>query len=255
MANMRPTQSYQGIAPRKRVEGIENLMRSADLSSITTEIDKKLTSVVFLELHIIRDTTKSVKPNIISDIQPKLHSGAIDPQRTQRSIFERNILNNHILQKCVRIDMELQDMLEVVARAYYMEAEVGIERVAGVGLANSHGNLEIIFISSDELRFLKPQLRALSKSHGSEFLRAILTFFTIVHYHPYADGNGRIARTMFNLILRRAGLCDSQYLPLFDIMHSSKGEYELALRHAELFGSWKPLVKFMASAFEIARAQ
>lgn len=70
----------------------------------------------------------------------------------------------------------------------------------------------------------------------------------VVNCHPFTDGNGRLARLLFNHVLRQAGMAADVYLPISEIGRRSRGGYEIALRVAEIQGDWRALIDFMLSA-------
>jgi Fic family protein len=73
--------------------------------------------------------------------------------------------------------------------------------------------------------------------------RAALAHFRLVDIHPFADGNGRTARLLMNLILLRAG-----YPPAIVRQEDRLAYYE-ALDQAHA-GEVKPFVLLMAAAVE-----
>jgi len=52
----------------------------------------------------------------------------------------------------------------------------------------------------------------------------------ILTIHPFADGNGRIARLMMNLVLRKRGF------PMLDIPYTKRGAYYDALERSQTKG-------------------
>jgi Fic/DOC family len=91
-------------------------------------------------------------------------------------------------------------------------------------------------------------------SHSPALWNATVVLALIVNCHPFTDGNGRVARVLFNYVLRRGGMPDDVYFPFYEIARRSCGGYEIALRCAELRGDWCPLMQFVLSAIECYRA-
>ena len=65
-----------------------------------------------------------------------------------------------------------------------------------------------------------------------------------MNVHPFGDGNGRVARVVFNwMMLERARRF--AYLPLSELAALSDGGFLLRLREAQYFGRWNGLVQFI----------
>ncbi|MEK7447782.1 MAG: Fic family protein, partial [Patescibacteria group bacterium] len=51
--------------------------------------------------------------------------------------------------------------------------------------------------------------------------------------HPFLDGNGRLSRSLTNLLLLRAGYSYVPYVALDEIIEDTKNEYYMALRETQ----------------------
>lgn len=80
-------------------------------------------------------------------------------------------------------------------------------------------------------------------------LLAILT-----NCHPFRDGNGRTARTLFNYALRSGGMRNEVYVPFYEIASRSRGGYLIALRQAETSNEWEPFFYFVCELLNIHSA-
>ena len=78
-------------------------------------------------------------------------------------------------------------------------------------------------------------------------LSAICSLPIITNSHLFADGNGRLSRAVFNHILHRVGMSSDVYLPVYELMHASKGGFLIRLRQAEIQNDWEPFVRFCSS--------
>ncbi len=83
---------------------------------------------------------------------------------------------------------------------------------------------------------------------------AALVLCLFVNCHPFTDGNGRVARILFNHTLRRGGMPDDVYVPFYEIAARSRGGYVIALRHAEVRGDWHPIMSWVMEAIRCHRA-
>ena len=77
-------------------------------------------------------------------------------------------------------------------------------------------------------------------------VRAVLGHFFFVYIHPYMDGNGRLARFIFNAMLVTGGYVWT-IVPL-----EKRKPYMEALEQASSHGNIQPLAKFFA---ELVREQ
>lgn len=64
-------------------------------------------------------------------------------------------------------------------------------------------------------------------------VRAILIHFQIGYDHPFVDGNGRTARTLFYWSLLRSGFWMAEYLSISSILKRAPGQYMRAYLHTE----------------------
>lgn len=81
----------------------------------------------------------------------------------------------------------------------------------------------------------------------------VVTLACLVNCHPFPDGNGRVARILFNNCLRDGGMGAAHYLPFYELARQSCGGYEICLRLAEIRGEWEPLLDWTIAAVEICR--
>lgn len=64
-------------------------------------------------------------------------------------------------------------------------------------------------------------------------LRAMILHFWLAYLHPFADGNGRMARALFYFGMLRAGYEFAPYLSISGPIDRSKRQYYLAFAHTE----------------------
>lgn len=64
-------------------------------------------------------------------------------------------------------------------------------------------------------------------------VRAILIHFQLGYDHPFVDGNGRTARTLFYWSMLRAGFWMTEYLSISSILRKAPAQYMRAYLHTE----------------------
>lgn len=80
-------------------------------------------------------------------------------------------------------------------------------------------------------RLCAEALERLAKEVGTTFrghdplIQAIATHYHFAAMHPFLDGNGRTARALEALMLRRAGLKDVLFVPMSNFYHGAKETY------------------------------
>ena len=68
-------------------------------------------------------------------------------------------------------------------------------------------------------------------------IRAITIHFLVGYYHPFADGNGRTARSLFYWYMMKSNYWLVQYLSISRIIKGSKKSYEKAFLYSEADGN------------------
>ena len=85
---------------------------------------------------------------------------------------------------------------------------------------------------------------------SSPLIKAIRCMVSILNLHPLHDGNGRIARIVFNYFLRLSGLPKCSYIPIYEFFCFSEGGYEVRLRGAEIYGNWQGFIEYICNILE-----
>ena len=80
---------------------------------------------------------------------------------------------------------------------------------------------------------------------GHPFALACFAYAQTVLSHPYRDGNGRLARAMFQRSLGRSGLLGGPFLPLGPLVYANHRVHDRALQHLGSTGEWDPFVSVM----------
>lgn len=77
------------------------------------------------------------------------------------------------------------------------------------------------FNKEDEENFIHP------------IVKGIIIHFMLSYIHPFSDGNGRTARSLFYLYLMKRGYFLTEYLSISRIIYKSKAKYEKAFLYTE----------------------
>lgn len=64
-------------------------------------------------------------------------------------------------------------------------------------------------------------------------IKAIIIHFMISYIHPFVDGNGRTARSLFYWYMLKKGYWLTEYLSISRIIYKSKGQYEKSFLYTE----------------------
>lgn len=101
-------------------------------------------------------------------------------------------------------------------------------------------------ILSSELRKLR--LFILNNHTDNKLYCSIVAAVFFMHIHPLHDGNGRVSRVLFNLILGRD---INNYIPMTELCHVARSGYVLSLREAFLFSEWDSIIIFYCKCIDI----
>lgn len=126
-------------------------------------------------------------------------------------------------------------------------------RTGSISLHPDSAGNRVIFPSHS---LINPQFDLLASIFSRKILvnaiaDATIILVAILNIHAFTNGNGRLARFLFNYTLRRGGMSPRVYVPLYEIGVRSSGGFLVALRQAEIFGRWAPLIDFIEEALAI----
>lgn len=129
-------------------------------------------------------------------------------------------------------------------------AGAGRWRTGWAGLMPDAAGHQIKFPDAGEVPGRLEAIRRImaGETGAPAIFEATLVLCLLVNGHPFSDGNGRTARMLFNVMLRRGGMPADVYFPFYEIAARSRGGYVIALRHAELRGDWQPIMDWVVAA-------
>lgn len=102
-----------------------------------------------------------------------------------------------------------------------------------------------IFPPEAEARGWLSRIDAAESGATNALAQACFAYAQTVLSHPYTDGNGRLARAMYQRSLGRSGLLSGPLLPLGPLVYANHHVHDRALQHLGHTGDWDPFVTIM----------
>lgn len=179
----------------------------------------------------------------------KVAAAMLRSGRRPRDISERMIFNNYQAMEHLRsLHQEPLTPGHVLA-LHRMLSEDTLEDAADVGCYRRHDNVQVIDVRDNAALHVPPSHKELPErmqrlcdfanadKYSQPFIhpviRAILLHFMIGYDHPFADGNGRTARTLFYWSMARSGYWLMEYTSISHILRKAPVKYMRAYLHTE----------------------
>ncbi|MBI2611639.1 Fic family protein [Candidatus Gottesmanbacteria bacterium] len=172
--------------------------------------------------------------------------------RSPRNKSERMIVNNYRTMQALKEkykDEKLSDSIlleihELITKDTLDSVNVGRFRRNSDNITINDGINNIFYFPPDE-NFVKEQLPELiqfaNDEDGGSFMhpiiKAIFLHFWLGYLHPFYDGNGRLARTLFYWYLMKKGYWAIQYLPISLVIKNAYIEYGMSFVYSEQDGN------------------
>ncbi|MBB6371541.1 Fic family protein [Chryseobacterium shigense] len=179
-------------------------------------------------------TRRKAKEIIQKELKPKTKS--------EQMIVNNFITMRHIVQN-KNLDLTVEDLLIVHQlitndTLENEEEEGNFRRNDEIFVAN-FSNGDIVHIPPDhkEINELIADLCIFFNSEGEDFIhpiiKGIIIHFMIGWIHPFSDGNGRTARSIFYWYMLKRGYWLTEYLSISRIIKDTKNQYEKAYLYTE----------------------
>ncbi|MDO8610665.1 MAG: Fic family protein [bacterium] len=180
-------------------------------------------------------TTPVAKKLILENRSPKDKSERmiINNYRTMQAItenFKNQALSNEMLLELHKLITK--DTLDSDKQGRYRKDDDNI---------TVNDQMKYIYHTPPNMNFLKEQISELIKYANDEnekdfihpIIKAIFIHFWLGYLHPFYDGNGRIARTLFYWYLLRKEYWAIQYLPISLVIKNAATQYGMSYIHSE----------------------
>lgn len=89
------------------------------------------------------------------------------------------------------------------------------------------------------------RVREVDAANSNCFVGACYAYANVALSHPYTDGNGRLARAMYQRAFARAGLLDAPLIPLGPLIYLNHKIVIAALVRLGTTGDWSPFLEVM----------
>jgi hypothetical protein len=203
-----------------------------------------------------REALTSRYPGLLDELGIHVRPKAADDtgRLVERALLEFEALTS-IEHGLTRDSLDAPDLfLELLRRIHHAVkgGESGFRTKSVIIRPDSSGSVTIF----PPWQLCAPLLLALASFVAQNFSRApglcaTVAFAGVIHAHPFRDGNGRTARVLFNLLMRRASGTE-HFVPLSKFTALSRGGFVIKLRRALYGGEWQPLVAFYADALALS---
>jgi hypothetical protein len=122
-----------------------------------------------------------------------------------------------------------------------------------VGIRPDAAGNTVIFPDHRRCAALLAALHEFLRRHAATHpaLCATIAYAAIVHAHPFNDGNGRTARTLYNLVVAN-GPAKRHFVPIELIAAAHRGSFLIKLKRALYGGDWIGLQAFFTDAFHLS---
>lgn len=125
---------------------------------------------------------------------------------------------------------------------FQRDKDPGLWRAGPVGVTGADGSLEFRGPEASEVPGLMDEVLAWLAEGDLDadvFVRAAIAHLNVISVHPFADGNGRVARIVQSLVLARGGLTSPEFFSIEEYLGNHTQDYYAALREAQ-GGSFQP---------------
>ena len=183
-------------------------------------------------------TRKAAKQMLMEGRKPKTK----DERMVLNSYQAMKLVEEELKDKKLSYDLLMQLHATITKKTLDNEKDEGKIRGEGDDVYVMNSTDGTIYHVAPDYKFIKKEIEKLigyanddleDKFFVHPVIKAILLHFWVAYLHPFADGNGRMARVLFYWYLLRKNYWGFAYLPLSRIIKNSWGQYRDAYIYTE----------------------
>lgn len=171
----------------------------------------------------------------------------IQQEKKPKNKSEQMIMNNYITMKYISQHQKEDISPENILFIHKLISNNTLDDVIDEGRFRDNNDIHVVNYSNSEIVYTPP-----SKDELNALLNDLCDFFNkdnetfihpiikgcIIHFmiswiHPFTDGNGRTARTIFYWYMLKKGYWLTEYLSISRIIKDTKSQYENAFLYSE----------------------
>ena len=159
---------------------------------------------------------------------------------------QQMIVNNYNTIRFLSEHKDVSLTPDFILEIHRQIAEKTLDNVEDEGRFRTNDNIQGVDGITDEVAHDPPSYKYImesvlelcnfvneDKTFIHPIIKAIILHFMISYIHPFVDGNGRTARSLFYWYMLKKGYWLTEYLSISRIIYKSKAQYERAFLYTE----------------------
>ena len=159
---------------------------------------------------------------------------------------QQMIVNNYNTIRFLSEHKDVSLTPDFILEIHRQIAEKTLDNVEDEGRFRTNDNIQVVDGITDEVAHDPPSYKYImesvlelcnfvneDKTFIHPIIKAIILHFMISYIHPFVDGNGRTARSLFYWYMLKKGYWLTEYLSISRIIYKSKAQYERAFLYTE----------------------
>ncbi|MCR5218499.1 Fic family protein [Treponema sp.] len=177
----------------------------------------------------------------------KIAKEMLRKQAKAKDKSQQMILNNYNTIRYLSEHKDDEFSLELLLEIHRQITEKTLDDPKDEGRFRSDDNIFVVNGITGEVAHEPPSYTAIkktikelckfinteSKNFIHPIIKAIILHFMISYLHPFVDGNGRTARSLFYWYMLKKGYWLTEYLSISRIIYKAKSQYEKAFLYTE----------------------
>lgn len=241
------------------------------------EFDRNYDSLESVSLGPKSETSKILENAIMEEsISSSIMEGAVTTRKAAKdllrsgskpkSISEKMIVNNYrAMQAC--LDSTSEELTpSLILKLHQVVTSDTLDNPKEEGAFRVSNDINVIDVESGEIVYIPPDhteipslieslCRFVNEGEGSKFihpvLKASLLHFLIGYLHPFSDGNGRTARTLFYWYMLKSNYALVKLMPISRVLLKLKSQYSKAFLYTEY--DMNDATYFISFSFKVLR--